>query len=118
MGSDIRQVPSHLHRVEKIFTQRIERHHLNLRTRIQRLTRKRLACLDPSNCIKRSSLPISRKCTSTDWRHDPNFYSVSISSIQRWEKAPAPYPKTKRNKPATKIDMGALAQDITATQVA
>ncbi len=46
-GSCIRQVPSHLHLVGKIFTQCIERHHLNLRTHIKHLTRKRFASLDP-----------------------------------------------------------------------
>ena len=39
-GSDTHQVPSHFHLVGKIFTQRIERHNLNLRTHIKPLTRK------------------------------------------------------------------------------
>lgn len=39
-GSYGRQIPVHLHRTGKIFTQRIERHNLNLRTHIKRLARK------------------------------------------------------------------------------
>lgn len=39
-GSYTRQVPPHLHLVGKIFTQRIERHNLNLRTHIKRLARR------------------------------------------------------------------------------
>lgn len=39
-GSYGRQIPVHLHRIGKIFTQRIERHNLNLRTHIKRLARK------------------------------------------------------------------------------
>ena len=37
-------------------------------------------------------------------------YRVSISTIQRWEKEPKP--QEKRNKPATKIDMQALENDV------
>lgn len=39
-GSYRRQIPKHLHRIGKAFTQRIERHNLNLRTHIKRLARK------------------------------------------------------------------------------
>ncbi|EDS4738688.1 IS1 family transposase, partial [Salmonella enterica] len=35
-----REVPSEIHLVGKIFTQRIERHNLNLRIHIKRLARK------------------------------------------------------------------------------
>lgn len=37
-------------------------------------------------------------------------FSVSARSIQRWEKDL--YPKETRNKPASKIDMNALVQDV------
>jgi insertion element IS1 protein InsB len=39
-GSYRRQIPKHLHCIGKAFTQRIERHNLNLRTHIKRLARK------------------------------------------------------------------------------
>lgn len=39
-GSYSREVPSEIHLVGKIFTQRIERHNLNLRIHIKRLARK------------------------------------------------------------------------------
>ena len=39
-GSYAREVPSEMHLTGKIFTQRIERNHLTLRTRIKRLARK------------------------------------------------------------------------------
>ena len=37
-------------------------------------------------------------------------FCVGVASVTRWIKTPAP--KTTRNKPATKIDMKALAQDV------
>jgi len=37
-------------------------------------------------------------------------FCVGVASVTRWIKTPEP--KTSRNKPATKIDMDALAQDI------
>ena len=37
-------------------------------------------------------------------------FCVGIASLVRWSKNP--YPKTQRNKPATKIDMEALKKDI------
>ncbi|WP_323092382.1 IS1 family transposase, partial [Aeromonas jandaei] len=39
-GSYTREVPSEIHLTGKIFTQRIERNNLTLRTRIKRLARK------------------------------------------------------------------------------
>ncbi len=41
-GSDAREVPKEKHLSGKIFTQRIERNNLTLRTRIQRLARKKI----------------------------------------------------------------------------
>ncbi|MGL5525816.1 MAG: IS1 family transposase, partial [Aeromonas veronii] len=41
-GSYAREVPSEMHLTGKIFTQRIERNNLTLRTRIKRLARKTL----------------------------------------------------------------------------
>ena len=37
-------------------------------------------------------------------------FGVGVASVVRWLKEPAP--KTTRDKPATKIDMNALAQDV------
>ncbi len=37
-------------------------------------------------------------------------FCVGVASVTRWLKAPEP--KTTRNKPATKINMNALAQDV------
>jgi len=37
-------------------------------------------------------------------------FCVGVASVTRWLKNPEP--KTSRNKPATKIDMAALAQDV------
>lgn len=37
-------------------------------------------------------------------------FCVGIASVTRWLKTPEP--KRKRNKPATKIDMAALARDV------
>ena len=37
-------------------------------------------------------------------------FCVGVASVTRWLKYPEP--KTTRNKPATKIDMAALAQDV------
>lgn len=37
-------------------------------------------------------------------------FCIGIASLVRWSKNP--YPKTTRNKPATKIDMEALKRDI------
>jgi transposase len=37
-------------------------------------------------------------------------FGVGVASVMRWIKTPDP--KTTRNKPATKIDMERLAQDI------
>lgn len=37
-------------------------------------------------------------------------FCVGVASVTRWIKTP--HPQRKRNKPATKIDMKALAQDV------
>ena len=37
-------------------------------------------------------------------------FAIGIASLVRWSKNP--YPKARRNKPATKIDMDALKKDI------
>ena len=47
-GSDERQAPAKIHLTGKIFTQRIERHNLNLRTHIKRPARNTI-------CYSRSS---------------------------------------------------------------
>jgi transposase len=64
----------------------------------------------------RSPVPIGYKVLSVREKEDltiaqvaKRFY-IGIASVTRWIKDPNPKPG--RNKPATKIDMDALAQDV------
>lgn len=76
-GHYIRPVLLYLRLVGKIVTQRIECHHLNLRTHIQRLTRKRFACLDQSSGMKKSSAFVLKQSTSTEPRHGL-FFCITL----------------------------------------
>jgi len=53
-GSYAREVPRDKHLTGKIFTQRIERNNLTLRTRIKCLARRTICFHDQLNCMKKS----------------------------------------------------------------
>ncbi|UYA60778.1 Mobile element protein [Pectobacterium sp. F1-1] len=63
-GSHAREVPKEKHLTGKIFTQRIERNNLTLRTRHA----KQFVFRAPSSSAKKSSVPSLRSTCSTNWR--------------------------------------------------
>lgn len=65
-GIDAREVPKEKHLTGKIFTQRIERNNLMLRTRIKRLARKTI-CF--SRSIELNEKVIGDFIESTNWNH-------------------------------------------------
>jgi insertion element IS1 protein InsB len=72
-GSYAREVPKEKHLTGKIFTQRIERNNLTLRTRIKRLALKRFAFHAPLTFTKKSSAPLSKSTCSTNWSYYPQL---------------------------------------------
>jgi len=68
-GSYRREVPKDMHLTGKIFTQRIERNNLTLRTRIKRLTRKTICFSRSVELREKSSERLSKNTCSTNWKH-------------------------------------------------
>ncbi|STQ88861.1 IS1 transposase [Edwardsiella ictaluri] len=68
-GGDGREVLKDKHLIGKIFTQRIERNNLTLRTRIERLARKTICFLRAMRSTKKSSKLLSKNTCSTNWTH-------------------------------------------------
>lgn len=71
-GSYARKVPADMHLTGKIFTQRIERNHLTLRTRLKRLARKTIYFSRSIELHEKVIGALSRNAISTDWRNHPN----------------------------------------------
>jgi len=65
-GSYAREVPKDKHLTGKIFTQRIERNNLTLRTRIKRLARRPSVSHALLSCMKKSSGPSLKNTCSTN----------------------------------------------------
>ena len=68
-GSYGRVVPKNKHLTGKIFTQRIERNNLTLRTHIKRLARKQSASHAQLRSTKKWSERLSKNTCSTNWMH-------------------------------------------------
>lgn len=64
-----RVVPKNKHLTGKIFTQRIERNNLTLRTHIKRLARKQSASHAQLRSTKKRSEHLSKNTYSTNWMH-------------------------------------------------
>lgn len=71
-GSYARKVPADMHLTGKIFTQRIERNNLTLRTRLKRLARKTIYFSRSIELHEKVIGALSRNAISTDWRNHPN----------------------------------------------
>lgn len=69
-GSCEREIPSEIHFVGKIFTQRIEWHNLNLRIHIKRLVRKTICYSRSVELHEKPSGRILKNTITTLWRHD------------------------------------------------
>lgn len=79
-GSYGREVPKEKHLTGKIFTQRIDRNNLTLRTRIKRQARKTICFSHSVEIHEKSSVPsLNSKC-STDWKHYPALITCRTSN--------------------------------------
>ena len=72
-GSYAREVPEEKHLTGKIFTQRIERNNLTLRTRIKRLARKTICFSRSIDVYEKVIGSFIEKYMFTNWSHHPIF---------------------------------------------